>query len=55
LVPAEVERLLTAARRRGRYGHRDATMTFLAYRHGLRASEVTGLLWSQVDFGWVVQ
>ena len=50
LVPAEVERLLAAARRRGRYGRRDGTMVLLAYRHGLRASEVAGLQWSQVDF-----
>jgi type 1 fimbriae regulatory protein FimB/type 1 fimbriae regulatory protein FimE len=24
-----------------RYGHRDATMILLAYRHGFRASELT--------------
>jgi hypothetical protein len=31
---AEVERLMAAARKTGRYGHRDATMLLLAYRHG---------------------
>jgi integrase len=42
--------LLTAARKRGRYGHLDATMILLAYRHGLRVSELVGLQWSQADF-----
>jgi len=26
-----------------RYGHRDATMVLVAYRHGLRASELVDL------------
>src|SRR6266478_2059028 len=34
LTPDEVERLVTAAGRRGRYGHRDSTLLMLAYRHG---------------------
>ena len=32
-----------------RYGHRDATMILIAYRHGLRASEVCDLQWHQVE------
>ena len=40
LTEREVEKLIEAARKNGRYGHRDATMILLAYRHGLRASEV---------------
>src|ERR1700722_3659226 len=32
-----------------RLGHRDATMVLLAYRHGLRASELIDLRWDQVD------
>src|SRR5882762_3134193 len=36
LTPREVDALIAAARRLGRYGHRDATMLLLAYRHGLR-------------------
>src|SRR5262245_33820274 len=51
LTPAEVETLIATARKRGRYGHRDATMILLAYRHGLRVSELVGLRWDQVDFG----
>ena len=49
LTPREVERLMNAARKSGRYGHRDATMILIAFRHGLRASEVTGLRWSDVE------
>ena len=50
LTPAEVEKLTKAARA-GRYGHRDATLILIAYRHGLRAIEVCDLEWSQVEFG----
>ena len=49
LTEAEVERLMTAAKG-NRYGHRDATMALVAYRHGLRASELVDLRWEQVDF-----
>ena len=46
----ELERLMTAAKsRNGRYGHRDATMILIAYRHGLRASELTSLRWDMLD------
>jgi type 1 fimbriae regulatory protein FimB/type 1 fimbriae regulatory protein FimE len=38
-----------AASRNGRYGHRDATLILLAYRHGLRVSELVSLRWDQVD------
>src|ERR1700688_794481 len=49
LTEAEVERLMAAAKD-NRYGHRDATMALVAYRHGLRASELVDLRWEQVDF-----
>src|SRR6516165_6526819 len=49
LTEAEVERLLKATRG-NRWAHRDATMILVAYRHGLRASELTDLRWDQVDF-----
>jgi len=49
LTEAEVERLLKATRA-NRWGHRDATMILIAYRHGLRASELTDLRWDQIDF-----
>jgi len=49
LTEAEVERLTKAASG-NRYGQRDATMVLVAYRHGLRASELVDLRWEQVDF-----
>jgi len=49
LTEAEVEQLM-AATKRNRWGHRDATMVLVAYRHGLRALELMDLRWDQVDF-----
>jgi type 1 fimbriae regulatory protein FimB/type 1 fimbriae regulatory protein FimE len=49
LLEAEVEKLIDAARKRGRNGLRDAAAILLAYRHGLRAQEVCQLRWSQID------
>jgi integrase len=49
LTEAEVKRLL-AATKGNRWGHRDGAMILVAYRHGLRASELTDLRWDQVDF-----
>src|SRR6266702_2957593 len=49
LTEAEVERLIDAARKRGRNGPRDAAAILLAYRHGLRAAELCQLRWSQID------
>lgn len=49
LVFGEVERLLAAAKG-NRWGHRDGTMILVAYRHGLRASELVDLRWDQIDF-----
>lgn len=49
LLKDEVEALIEAAES-NRYGHRDALMVLLAYRHGLRAKEVCDLKWEQVNF-----
>jgi len=49
LTTAEIERLMAAARKSSRYGHRDATMILIGYRHGWRASELCDLQWSQVE------
>lgn len=49
LTPDEVKMLMTAARKIGRHGHRDATLILLAYRHGLRVSELVALRWDQID------
>jgi site-specific recombinase XerD len=50
LTEAEVERLMNAAKG-NRWGHRDTTMLLVAYRHGLRASEVVDLRWDQIELG----
>jgi len=51
LTPKEVERLITAAKARGRrYNLRDATMILVAFRHGLRVVELCSLTWDQIDF-----
>ena len=44
LTETEVEALLVASKSNG-WGHRDWLMILLAYRHGLRASELVGLRW----------
>ena len=49
LTQGEVERLIEAARKRGRNGTRDAAAILLAYWHGLRAAELCQLRWSQID------
>ena len=49
LTEAEVERLMEAAKD-NRWGHRDATMVLVAYRHGLRAAELVDLRWDQIEF-----
>jgi len=49
LTPEEVEKLLQASGKLGRHGARDRTLILLAYRHGLRVSELVALRWDQVD------
>lgn len=49
LTPSEVNTLMQVAQKRSRYGHRDATMILICYRHGLRVSELVSLRWDQVD------
>ena len=49
LTPDEVEALQKGAKGVGRHEHRDATLILIAYRHGLRASELIALRWDQVD------
>jgi integrase len=48
LTEPEVERLIEAVKG-NRWGHRDATMVLVAFRHGLRASELVDLHWDQID------
>lgn len=50
LTEREIEKLIDAAKG-NRWGQRDSTMLLLCFRHGLRASELCTLQWSDVEFG----
>jgi integrase len=49
LTTAEIEKLIKVVGN-NRWGHRDATMILVAFRHGLRVSELVDLRWDQIDF-----
>lgn len=49
LTEREVEKLIEAAKK-NRHGQRDATIILICFRHGLRASELCELQWSDVEF-----
>ena len=49
LTDAEVTALMKTAAHVGRHGMRDAALILVAYRHGLRVSELVSLRWDQVD------
>jgi integrase len=49
LTEPEVEKLIEVAKG-NRWGQRDSTMLLIAFRHGLRASELCSLQWSDVEF-----
>jgi type 1 fimbriae regulatory protein FimB/type 1 fimbriae regulatory protein FimE len=49
LTEREVDKLIEVAKA-NRWGKRDSTMILIAFRHGLRASEVCCLQWSDVEF-----
>ena len=48
LTEREIEKLIKAAGD-NRWGHRDATAILIAYRHGLRASELCELTWNMIE------
>jgi integrase len=48
LTEQEIERLMKAVSG-NRWGHRDGTAILIAYRHGLRASELVALRWDDID------
>src|SRR6516225_3304343 len=48
LTEREIEKLIKAAGD-NRWGHRDATAILIAYRHGLRASELVALCWDDIE------
>lgn len=49
LTEREVKGLIDAAKG-NRHGQRDSTMILICFRHGLRASELCELQWSDVEF-----
>jgi type 1 fimbriae regulatory protein FimB/type 1 fimbriae regulatory protein FimE len=49
LTQREIEKLIETAKG-NRWGQRDSTMLLVAFRHGLRASELCGLQGSDVEF-----
>ena len=49
LTAEEVERLMRVAAKGKETGHRDATMILMAYRHGLRVSELVAMRWDMLD------
>lgn len=49
MTEREVEKLINAAKN-NRHGARDSTMILICFRHGLRASELCELQWSDVEF-----
>lgn len=51
LVDDELNRLMRAARKMGKFGHRNATLILIGYRHGLRVSELVDLRWENIDIG----
>jgi type 1 fimbriae regulatory protein FimE len=48
LTEKEMEKLMVAARSKGRWGQRDATLLLIMYHHGLRVSEAVSLRWDQI-------
>jgi len=49
LTPDEVARLIDHAGKLGRHSERDRALLTLAYRHGLRVSELVSLRWDMID------
>ncbi len=49
LTEREVEKLIEAAKS-NRHGTRDSAIILIAFRHGLRVSELCSLQWSDVEF-----
>lgn len=49
LLPNEIVDLMKSAGQVGRHRLRDRALILVAYRHGLRVSELVGLKWDQID------
>lgn len=51
LSEKEVGEVIAAAANQGRHRVRDSALILIAYRHGLRVSELVSLRWDQIDLG----
>jgi type 1 fimbriae regulatory protein FimB/type 1 fimbriae regulatory protein FimE len=51
LSEKEVGKVIAAAGAQGRHGLRYSALILIAYRHGLRVSELVSLRCDQIDFG----
>jgi type 1 fimbriae regulatory protein FimB/type 1 fimbriae regulatory protein FimE len=49
LTESEIDKLIKAAEKVGRHGHRDATLILITYRHALRVTELVSLRWDAID------
>src|SRR6187399_3069196 len=49
LTEREIEKVIKAAEKVGRHGHRDATLILITYRHALRVTELVSLRWDAID------
>jgi type 1 fimbriae regulatory protein FimE len=49
LSEKEVEEVIAAAGKQGRHRVRDSALILIAYRHGMRVSELVSLRWDQID------
>ena len=49
LTEPEIEKLIKAAEKVGRHGHRDATLILITYRHALRVTELVSLRWDAIN------
>jgi integrase len=45
----EINAMIRAAKKVGRYGVRDGAIILLMFRHGLRTAELVALRWTQID------
>jgi len=49
LRPDEVDAMVQAARKAGRHPVRDAAISLVMFRHGLRTAELIALRWQHMD------
>ena len=50
LTPSEIDKIISATKKDGRYGLRNSALILLIFRHGFRSIEISRLRWSDIDF-----